>query len=86
VDDDPFAVIVSGRRIQLIGRGDANPLFIDDPRFWPAGALAAKSKADLASAMHMLAWPPTAGTAGIMEFSRRSPSRRSERENLAVSN
>lgn len=39
-----------------------------DMRFTPAGALAPKSKSDLAFVMHILAWLSTKGTAAIVEF------------------
>ena len=48
--------------------GDENPLFINDPRFAPAGVLAPKSKADLAFIMHSLSWLASNGTAAIVCF------------------
>jgi len=67
-DDEPFEAIVSNPPYSTKWAGDDNPLLINDPRFSPAGVLAPKSKADLAFAMHMLAWLATNGTAAIVEF------------------
>ena len=52
--------------IKWVGEDDAT--LINDSRFAPAGVLAPKSKADLAFAMHMLAWLSETGTAAIVEF------------------
>ena len=67
-DDEPFDAIVSNPPYSINWEGDNNPLFINDPRFSPAGVLAPKSKADLAFTMHMLTWLSTSGTAAIVEF------------------
>ena len=67
-DDEPFDAIVSNPPYSIKWQGEDNPLFINDPRFAPAGILAPKSKADLAFTMHMLAWLSTSGTAAIVEF------------------
>ena len=67
-DDEPFDAIVSNPPYSIKWDGDNNPLFINDPRFSPAGVLAPKSKADLAFTMHMLTWLSTSGTAAIVEF------------------
>jgi len=67
-DDEPFDAIVSNPPYSIKWDGDNNPLFINDPRFSPAGVLAPKSKADLAFTMHMLSWLSTSGTAAIVEF------------------
>lgn len=67
-DDEPFDAIVSNPPYAIKWDGDDNPLFINDPRFSPAGVLAPKSKADLAFTMHMLSWLSTSGTAAIVEF------------------
>lgn len=49
-------MIVSNPPIPSSGRGDDNPILINDPRFSPAGVLAPKSKGDLAFIMHDLSW------------------------------
>ncbi len=67
-DDEPFEAIVSNPPYSIKWDGDANPLFINDPRFSPAGVLAPKSKADLAFIMHALSWLATSGTAAIVCF------------------
>ncbi|TFD42587.1 type I restriction-modification system subunit M [Cryobacterium sp. TMT1-2-1] len=67
-DDEPFEAIVSNPPYSINWEGDANPLFINDERFAPAGVLAPKSKADLAFTMHMLSWLAVNGTAAIVEF------------------
>lgn len=67
-DDEPFEAIVSNPPYSIRWEGDANPALVDDPRFSPAGALAPKSKADLAFTMHMLSWLAVDGTAAIVEF------------------
>ena len=67
-DDEPFEAIVSNPPYSIRWDGDANPLLINDPRFAPAGVLAPKSKADLASTMHILSWLAVNGTAAIVEF------------------
>ncbi len=67
-DDEPFEAIVSNPPYSIKWDGADNPLLINDERFTPAGVLAPKSKADLAFAMHSLAWLATTGTAAIVSF------------------
>ncbi len=67
-DDQPFEAIVSNPPYSIRWEGDANPLFINDERFAPAGVLAPKSKADLAFTMHILHHLAVNGTAAIVEF------------------
>lgn len=67
-DDEPFDVIVSNPPYSIKWVGEDDATLINDPRFSPAGVLAPKSKADLAFAMHMLAWLSETGTAAIVEF------------------
>lgn len=67
-DDEPFDVIVSNPPYSIKWVGEDDATLINDPRFAPAGVLAPKSKADLAFAMHMLAWLSETGTAAIVEF------------------
>ncbi len=67
-DDEPFDAIVSNPPYSIKWEGDDNTILINDPRFAPAGVLAPKSKADLAFAMHMLAWLSPIGTAAIVSF------------------
>jgi len=67
-DDEPFDVIVSNPPYSIKWIGEDDATLINDPRFAPAGVLAPKSKADLAFAMHMLAWLSETGTAAIVEF------------------
>lgn len=67
-DDEPFDAIVLNPPYSTRWEGDHNQLLINDPRFSPAGALAPKSKADLAFTMHILRWLSTTGTAAIVEF------------------
>ncbi len=67
-DDEPFELIVSNPPYSIKWEGDDNSLLINDPRFAPAGALAPKSKADLAFIMHSLSWLAPNGTAAIVCF------------------
>lgn len=67
-DDEPFDAIVSNPPYSTKWPGDADPVLVNDERFSPAGALAPKSKADLAFTMHMLSWLAVDGTAAIVEF------------------
>ncbi len=67
-DDEPFEAIVSNPPYSIKWEGKDNPLFINDPRYAPAGVLAPKSKADLAFTMHILSWLAVNGTAAIVEF------------------
>lgn len=67
-DDEPFELIVSNPPYSVKWAGDENPLLINDPRFSPAGALAPKSKADLAFIMHSLSWLSANGVAAIVCF------------------
>lgn len=64
----PFDAIVSNPPYSTRWAGDDNPLLINDDRYSPAGALAPKTKADLAFTMHMLNHLSTTGTAAIVEF------------------
>lgn len=67
-DEEPFEAIVSNPPYSIKWEGEDNPLLINDPRFSPAGALAPKSKADLAFIMHSLSWLAIDGTAAIVCF------------------
>lgn len=67
-DDEPFDAIVSNPPYSMKWVGKDDPTLLHDPRFAPAGALAPKSKADLAFTMHMLNWLKVDGTAAIVEF------------------
>ena len=67
-DDEPFDAIVSNPPYSTKWVGKDDPTLLHDPRFAPAGALAPKSKADLAFTMHMLNWLKVDGTAAIVEF------------------
>ena len=67
-DDEPFEVIVSNPPYSVKWAGDDNAMFINDPRYSPAGVLAPKSKADFAFIMHSLAWLASNGTASIVCF------------------
>ena len=67
-DDEPFEVIVSNPPYSIKWEGDDNATLINDPRFFPAGVLAPKSKADFAFIMHSLSWLATNGTASIVCF------------------
>ncbi len=67
-DDEPFEAIVSNPPYSIKWEGDENATLINDPRFSPAGALAPKSRADLAFIMHALSWLATDGTAAIVCF------------------
>lgn len=67
-DDQPFDAIVSNPPYSTKWEGKDDVALINDPRFAPAGALAPKSKADLAFTMHMLHWLAEDGTAAIVEF------------------
>ncbi len=67
-DDEPFDEIVSNPPYSTKWVGKDDPALVNDPRFAPAGALAPKSKADLAFTMHMLHWLAVDGVAAIVEF------------------
>lgn len=67
-DDQPFEAIVSNPPYSVKWEGDANPLLKNDERFSVAGALAPKSKADMAFIMHCLSWLASNGTAAIVCF------------------
>ena len=49
LDAEPFEVVVSNPPYSIKWNGDSDPVLINDPRFSPAGVLAPKSKADMAS-------------------------------------
>ncbi len=55
-DDEPFELIVSNPPYSIKWAGTDNPLLLNDPRFYAAGVLAPKSKADMAFIMHSLSW------------------------------
>lgn len=67
-DDEPFEVIVSNPPYSLKWDGKDSPVLVNDERFSVAGALAPKTKADLAFIMHSLAWLSNDGTAAIVCF------------------
>ncbi|MDR2938701.1 MAG: type I restriction-modification system subunit M [Clostridiales bacterium] len=64
----PFDAIVSNPPYSIKWDGAANPALVSDPRFSPAGALAPKSKADLAFIMHSLSCLANSGSAAIVCF------------------
>ena len=64
----PFEVIVSNPPFSTKWEGADNASLLDDERFSPAGALAPKTKADLAFVMHSLAYLAPQGTAAIVCF------------------
>lgn len=68
LDDRPFDSIVSNPPYSTKWEGNQNPVLVNDERFSPAGALAPRSKADLAFTMHILNHLDTEGTAAIVEF------------------
>lgn len=68
LDDRPFDAIVSNPPYSTKWEGNQNPVLVNDERFSPAGALAPRSKADLAFTMHILNHLDTEGTAAIVEF------------------
>jgi len=63
---EPFEVIVSNPPYSIKWDGNSNPLLVNDIRFSPAGALAPKSRADMAFVMHTLSWLAKNGTAAII--------------------
>jgi len=67
-DAQPFDAIVANPPYSISWDGKDNPLLVKDPRFAVAGALAPKSKADMAFVMHILAWLDPYGTAAIVSF------------------
>ncbi len=67
-DFEPFDAIVSNPPYSTKWIGKDDPALLHDSRFAPAGALAPKSRADLAFTMHMLHWLKVDGTAAIVEF------------------
>ncbi len=67
-DDEPFQDIVSNPPYSIKWAGEDNPVFINAPRFSPAGVLTPKSKADLAFILHSLPWLSADGTAAIVCF------------------
>lgn len=67
-DDEPFQDIVSNPPYSTKWAGEDNPVFINAPRFSPAGVLTPKSKADLAFILHSLSWLSADGTAAIVCF------------------
>lgn len=67
-DQKQFDVIVSNPPYSISWNVDENPQLQNDERFSPAGALAPKSKADLAFAMHILYHLKNNGKAAIVSF------------------
>lgn len=67
-DDEPFDLIVSNPPYSTKWVGDSDSVLANDERFNVAGALAPKSKADLAFVMHSLSWLSNEGTAAIVCF------------------
>lgn len=67
-ENEPFDIIVSNPPYSTKWDGDTSAELVRDVRFTSAGALAPKSKSDLAFVMHILAWLSTRGTAAIVEF------------------
>lgn len=66
--NEPFDIIVSNPPYSTKWEGDDNAEIMRDVRFTPAGALAPKSKSDLAFVMHILSWLSPKGAAAIVEF------------------
>lgn len=66
--NEPFDIIVSNPPYSTAWEGEDNATLMRDTRFTPAGALAPKSKSDLAFVMHILAWLSEKGVAAIVEF------------------
>lgn len=66
--NEPFDIIVSNPPYSTTWEGEDNATLMRDTRFTPAGALAPKSKSDLAFVMHILAWLSEKGAAAIVEF------------------
>ena len=64
----PFELIVSNPPYSVKWAGDSDPKLTADPRFAPAGALAPRSKADLAFVLHCLHDLSENGTAAIVCF------------------
>lgn len=64
----PFDAIVSNPPYSIAWKGEDEDKLVKDYRFEPAGALAPKSRADLAFVMHSLAWLAEEGTAAIICF------------------
>ena len=71
-DDEPFEVIVSNPPYSTKWKGDDDITLINDPRFAPAGVLAPKSKADLASGNRF--FTACASTCDAVCLMTRSPS------------
>lgn len=67
-DAAPFELIVSNPPYSIRWAGDQDPKLREDPRFAPAGALAPRSKADLAFVLHSLHCLSEDGTAAIVCF------------------
>ncbi|APT93457.1 restriction endonuclease, M subunit [Corynebacterium phocae] len=66
--DAPFDAVVSNPPYSIKWEGKDNPALACDPRFTPAGALAPKSKADLAFVMHILSVLSDEGRAAVVLF------------------
>lgn len=67
-DDEPFDLIVSNPPYSTSWPAESDPVLANDERFNIAGALAPKSKADLAFVMHSLSWLSNEGSAAIVCF------------------
>ena len=63
-----FDAIVSNRPYSIKWEGKDNPDLCVDPRFNPAGAIASKSKADLAFVLHVISRLTPTGTGAIVVF------------------
>ena len=66
--EEPFDAIVSNPPYSLHWEGKDNPVLVNDERFSKAGALAPKTKADLAFVLHALSYLSEQGTAAIVCF------------------
>lgn len=67
-DAEPYDAIVSNPPYSVKWIGKDDPNLVNDERFSPAGALAPKSKADLAFVMHALSCLSDTGRAAIVCF------------------
>lgn len=65
---EKFDAVVSNPPYSIKWAGDGNPILINDDRFSRAGALAPRSKADLAFVMHDLSYLSESGTAAVVCF------------------
>ncbi len=67
-DEEPFDVIAANPPMSVRWEGSDSATLVDDPRFSVAGALAPKTKADLAFTLHSLAWLAPDGVCAMVEF------------------